>query len=353
MRPSVGPDHDPVALPGTNAVGRLRALADKWLFRLGQPEAGEVVLNQRRVFIVPSKAGAGFAVLLTVMFIGAINYNLSLGFGLTFLIAACAVIDMHLTFRNLAYLHLSAGRAAPVFAGEDVQFEMQLANKRRHDRFAIWIGFMSEHESPERKRLARLRFQAADIAAESTTAVVLSVRSARRGWLPAPRVRLSTQFPLGLLRAWSYWRPDVSALVYPRPEEDAPPLPMAGSARSDGSGSAGTDDFAGIRAYRPGDSIRHMAWRQIARVDVDSGGALVTKHFEGGSASDLVLDFARLPATLDLETRLSRLTRWVLEAESRSLPYGFRLGATVLEPGLGPAQQQACLRALALYGAPA
>ena len=327
----------------------MRRLIDKWLFRLGEPEPGEVVLNQRRVFILPSKAGLGFAVLLAVMFIGSINYNLSLGFGLTFLVAACATVDMHLTFRNLAYLHLTAGRAAPVFAGEDVQFEMHLMNKRRHDRFAIWIGFMSSHETPARRREAALRFQAIDIAALTSTAVVLSSRSIARGWYAAPRVRLSTQFPLGLLRAWSYWRPQISALVYPRPEIDAPPLPLAGGAKADGSGTTGTDDFAGIRAYRPGDPIRHMAWRQIARVDVESGGALVTKQFEGGSASDLVLDFALLPPALDLETRLSRMTHWVLEAENRALPYGFRLGDTRLEPGLGPTQQQACLRALALY----
>lgn len=329
----------------------MSALLDKWLFRLGAPEAGEVVLSQRRVFIVPSKAGFGFILLLVVMFIGSINYNLSLGFGLTFLVAACAVIDMHLTFRNLAYLHLNAGRAAPVFAGEDAQFELHLMNPRRHDRFAIWIGFIGERDSASKKRLATLRMQAVDVASMAATRVVLSTPSVQRGWLPAPRIRLSTRFPLGLLHAWSYWRPDVAALVYPRPESEAPPLPMSGSARSDGGGSAGHDDFAGIRGYRPGDSIRHLAWRQIARIDIEAGGTLVTKQFEGGSASDLILDFDELPRSLDLESRLSRMTRWVLEAESRALPYGFRLQGTVLDAGLGPSQQQTCLRALALYGA--
>jgi uncharacterized protein (DUF58 family) len=328
---------------------RLRALMDRWLFRLGDPEPGEVVLNQRRVFILPSKAGLGFGALLTVMFIGSINYNLSLGFGLTFLIAACAVVDMHLTFRNLAYLQLSAGRAAPVFLGEDVQFEMHFVNRRRHDRFAIWIGFMNPDGSADGKRIADLRLQPIDVAAMSSATAVLSTPSLRRGWQQAARVRLTTQFPLGLLRAWSYWRPQVSALVYPRPETDAPPLPMAGVGTSDGTGTAGNDDFAGIRAYRPGDSLRHLAWRQIARIDVESGGALVTKQFEGGSASDLVLDFDQLPRSLSVETRLSRMTQWVLEAEGRALPYGFRLGETRLDPALGPNQQQACLRALALY----
>lgn len=333
-------------------------MLDKWLFRLGAAEAGEVVLTQRRVFIVPSKAGLGFGALLVVLFITSINYNLSLGFALTFLIAACAVIDMHLTFRNLAYLHLSPGRVQPVFAGEDARFEVHLANRRTHDRHAIWIGFIGTANDrprggtkPTLHMQASPTLQATDIGAMSSHSVVLLSPTARRGWLAAPRIRLQTGFPLGLLQAWSYWHPDVRVLVYPRPETDAPPLPLTGEARTDGIGRSGSEDFAGIRAYRPGDSIKHLAWRQIARVEFDAGGQLVTKHFEGGAASDLVLDFDRLPRDLTVEARLSRMTRWVMEAEERGLAYGFRLGSLVLEPALGPAQQQACLRALALYQA--
>ncbi|MES2831127.1 MAG: DUF58 domain-containing protein [Pseudomonadota bacterium] len=319
----------------------MRRWIDRWLFRLGAPEPGEILLTQRRVFILPSKAGLGFAVLLVVMFIGSINYNLSLGFGLTFLIAACAVIDMHLTFRNLAYLHLAPGRVLPVFAGEDAQFDLHVTDRRRYDRFAIWIGFIdSRHTLP---------LQAIDVGAAATTQVTLGLPTVERGWQAAPRIRLSTQFPLGLLRAWSYWHPEISVLVYPRPEDNAPSLPVAGSVKTEGSGAAGTDDFAGIRVYQPGDSPRQLAWRHIARTDVDAGAALVSKHFEGGSASDLMLDFEQISRSLDVEIRLSRMTRWILEAESRALVYGFRLGGTMLEPGIGPTHQQACLRALALY----
>jgi len=63
-----------------------------------------------------------------------------------------------------------------------------------------------------------------------------------------------------------------------------------------------------------------------------------------------VLDFGLLPAHLDLELRLSRMTRWVLDAEQRALPYAFRLGALRYDAGIGAAHQAACLRALALYG---
>src|ERR1035437_3680531 len=120
------------------------ALANKWLFQLREAEPGEVFLNQRRVFIIPTQAGLVFGVMLILLFLGAVNYNLSLGFALTFLLGGCALIDLHLTFRNLAHLHLAAGRAPAVFAGEEAEFELHLINRRRHDRYAIWLGFIGE-----------------------------------------------------------------------------------------------------------------------------------------------------------------------------------------------------------------
>jgi uncharacterized protein (DUF58 family) len=327
---------------GTESMwsGWLRRQRGAWRTRATASDAGEVELGQRRVYILPTGAGMGFGVLLLVLLIGSINYNLGLGFGLTFLAAACAVVDMFYTYRNLAHLRLRAGRAPDVFAGTEVSFELHLANPTRIDRYAVLADV---DDAPEPRH-------AIDVMAGAKAALVLAAPTEKRGWRAAPRVRLTTRFPLGLFRAWSYWQPDSRALVYPAPEQDAPPLPMSGRPSIDGSGSAGNDDFAGVRSYQPGDPLRHLAWRQIARLDPLDGGHLVTKQFEGGAVDQLVLDFDALPPRLDLELKLSRMARWVLEAELRTLPYAFRLGRTAYDTALGPAHQAACLRALALYG---
>jgi len=178
----------------------------------------------------------------------------------------------------------------------------------------------------------------------------LALPAKQRGWLQAPRVRLFTRFPLGLFGAWSYWQPDLKVLVYPQPEPNAPPLPTQGAASEDGHGTVGLDNFGGVRSYQPGDPMRHLAWRQIARVDPSIGGNLLTKHFEGGAVAELELDFAQLPPHLDLELRLSRMTAWVLEAERRALPFSFRIAHHHYPPSNGDAHQASCLRALALYG---
>ncbi|QGZ41713.1 uncharacterized protein (DUF58 family) [Pseudoduganella flava] len=315
--------------------------------RLFRPERrksrdGAVLLTLRRVYILPARAGFAFAGLLVLMLVGATNYVLGLGFALTFFAASCALADMVLTVKNLAHLRLAGGRAAPVFAGEPAQFEIRLHNAGAADRYAIRVRFDTAGAD-----------HATDVPAHGSAAVVLALPTLARGWLVAPRIRLETHFPLGLFRAWSWWQPDLRVLVYPQPETPAQPLPMRGAASEEGHGEVGLDNFAGIRSYQPGDPMRHLAWRHIARLALDDGGQLVTKHFEGGAVAELLLDFAVLPPWLDVETRLARMTRWVLEAELRMLPYAFRLGHHHYPAGLGDAHRAACLQALALYGSEA
>lgn len=326
-----------------------RRALERWLFQLHGPETGEVFLHRRRVFVLPSRAGFGYLLLLIILFIASINYNLSLGFALTFLLAACGVVDIHLSFRNLAHLYLAPGRANPVFAGDVAQFELQLYNRSRLNRYALWLQFI--HRPGQRRNQAPTEHiaHATDLLAHSSQTISLSVLTTKRGWLSSPRVQLITRFPLGLVRAWSYWQPDLQALVYPTPEQNAPPLPSINLSDASGTGNAGREDFSGVRAYYPGDPPKRLAWRQMAKLDPVYGGALLTKQFDGGAQSKLALDFSSLPFSMDTELKLSRLTRWILEADALEQAYAFRLGDIIYPASSGHAHRQACLEALALF----
>ena len=197
----------------------------------------------------------------------------------------------------------------------------------------------------------------ADIAVHGETAVSVALAAPQRGWQHAPPVRLSSSFPLGLFHAWCHWLPEARVLVYPQPEAAAPPLPVpAGTARQAAQPAPeGALELAGVRAYRPGDPLRRLAWRQIARHD---GEHVFSKQFQpetapqtGAAHGGIVLAHAALHA-LAPEARLSRLAAWVLAAEGSGLPYGLRLGALSIAPGLGASHRDACLRALALHEPP-
>ena len=296
------------------------------------PETGTIFLAQRRVYILPTRHGLTFALALVLMLIGSINYNLSLGYVLTFLLAGIGVVSILHTFRNLAHLYVSAGRVEPVFAGDTARFELQLENRRNVTRHSIGLAGSDGPVSCE-------------IPAHRIESVAVPVKAAQRGWLQLPRVTIDTRYPMGLFRAWSYVRPDMRAIVYPRPDNALLPLPIALPGMGDAmNAGTGTDDFFGLRAYQSGDSPRHIAWKAVAR-----GEALLTKVFAGRAAMEMWFDWNELPAELGTEARLSRMVRWVLLAHAGGLRYGLRLPGADLPLGSSDEHQRACLRELALY----
>jgi uncharacterized protein (DUF58 family) len=304
----------------------------QWVFRRHGPEPGVVFLAQRRVYILPTRHGLTFGVALILMLIGSINYNLSLGYVLTFLLAGLGVVSILHTFRNLVHLYVSAGRASPVFAGEIAHFQIDFENRSGLERSSLEAACGA----------ARVRF---DVPARRHCTVELAIKTEKRGKLPLARVTVDTRFPLGLMRAWSYVQPDMSALVYPRP--DTAPLPVADADSEAGdtvSVGAGTDDFAGLRPYQASDSPRHVAWKTSARSAV-----LLTKLFAGRASSELWFDWNKLPPGMGLEARLSRLARWVTLAEEHGLRYGLKLPGTDIPLGEGFPHRERCLRELALF----
>ena len=305
-----------------------------WLYGFTPPESGTVELVHRRVYIVPARLGWFFGGTLLVLLVGSINYALSLGFALTFLLGGLGLVGMVHTARNLARIAVTAGRAEPVFAGESAQFRLFLDGRAAFDRPAI----LARHVGSGAQLVV-------DIPARGMAEVVLAVPAEKRGRLAIGRVMLETRFPLGLFRAWSYIEPDARCIVYPRPERSPlPPFTGDAAAGARHTPVPGSDDFAGLRNYQPSDSPRHIAWKAVARSD-----EMLTKHFAGESAAELWLDQKLLPSGLNLEQQLSRLAGWVLAAERGGAHYGLRLPGVEIAPSRGDVHRAACLQALALY----
>lgn len=311
----------------------LRRRFDTWFTKAAGPRTGPVVLTHRRVYILPTAHGYGFFVVLLVMLAGSINYSLSLGFVLTFLLGGLALNAIVYTYRNLANLRVAPMRTQPVFAGETARFPIRAENPTDVDRHAIDL------------RIVATQPHAIDVPARSEAVVEIPVPATRRGRLALPRLTLTTRFPLGLFRAWSYAWLDIECIVYPCPEPPGVPLPAARGERGEGALSAlGTDDFAGLRAYHAGDSPRRIAWKADAR---DQG--LLTKVFSGHAENHLWLSWSDMPARVDPEARLARLARWVLDADQQGLAFGLQLPDTTITPASGAAHRTLCLEALALY----
>jgi len=318
----------------------LRQKFRTWLFR-PRIEQGTLTLTQRRIFIIPTKQGFTLCFVLVLMLLGDINYNLSLGYVLTFLLTMMAVMSMVHAFRNLAHLEIRAGRAEPVFCGDTAQFVFHFNNRSKLSRYQLCL--VQSGESFWTTTATPLKF---DAPAQQDTEVSFHLAATQRGWLQTGRLTLYTEFPLGLFYCWSYLHFDTRCLVYPKPMSDAP-LPL-GSA-PDGTGKrsiSGDEDFAGVRKYIAGDALPRIDWKAYAR---ERG--LQVKQFSTPLGEELWLDLADTPDRNE-EEKLARMARWVLDAEAQGLRYGLRLPDGDLPSSNGISHRDECLRRIALFNLP-
>ena len=304
------------------------------------PLSDHITLTQRTVYILPTRPGVMMGVTLVILLVSSINYQLNLGYLLTFLLAGSALIGMHVchgTLRGLA-MHLQASGAH--YAGATAPVDIQLTNSRRAIRHGIGLSVLDSHASNH--------WVWTDVPAQGTSTVQVAFKPARRGLHRLPTLTAETRFPLGTFRVWTVWRPAAKVLVYPAPESHAPPLPP-GEPRSGGAANASraqnTGEFDGVRAYKRGDPLKLVVWKKAAKADEQDNG-LVVRDTTQAHAYELWLDFMQA-GTADTEHKLSRLCAWVLAADKQGAVYGLRLPSLSIQPTSGEAHKRQCLEALA------
>lgn len=313
----------------------IRESARRWARRRQGPDGDTVVLDRRRVYILPTQLGIAYALMLFAMLLGSMNYGSSLGLALTFLLTGLGLVAMHHCHRNLVGLRLTARDAEPVFAGQAALFPVMLENPSRGARYELGL----EHECSSGARI--------DLAPGAQSRIELPVPTHRRGALELERYSLRSSFPLGLFCAWSWLHVDRHGIVFPRPARPSglpPPRRRdTGGAQND---ALGDEDFAGLRGFRPGDSPRHVAWKAFARKH-----ELLVKQYAGTAVEIHWFAWNRLPPG-GVEERLAQLCRWILDAHAGGHAFGLELPATRVEPGVGNRHRQHCLTLLALFDAP-
>lgn len=308
-----------------------QARYQQWL-RRRLPPARSILLEQRRLFIFPSRMGFLFMAMLLLMLVTAINYQNNLSYALTFWLAMLFIVAVHFTHGNLMGLTVTAVSASSVFPGQQTEIQLRLTGSPRRGHSAVRLVW------PASETIV-------DVPAGSSQTVTLFLPTERRGWYVPPRLKIESTYPLGLLRCWTFAQLDLRALVWPRP---LVPEVMAVASASDNAGGfsdvTGVDDLAGFRDYRPGDPLRHIDWRAYAREQ-----ELQTLVFSAPTRENHWLDWEDYPDT-PTEQRLSWLCWRALQHDSRGDDYGLRLPQLDIALASGDRQREQILRALALHG---
>lgn len=313
-------------------IARLRRRTRAWARRRHGIDPDPVVLSGRRIYIIPTRLGVAFALMIFAMFLGAMNYANNLALGLTFTLASMALTAMHYCHRTIAGLRLSSALCEPVFAGQLARFRIAVENPSPVTRYEILIA--NDHDV------------AAPIRLDPNARAVMEIElpAPHRGRLPLEYFEVRSSHPFGIFRAWAYLHMEMACIVYPRPSERAmPPPPLETDTGGALDSVRGDEDFAGLRTFVPGDSPRRIAWKTYAR-----GQDLQVKVFAGTAVTSHQFDWDALDG-LGVEARLSQLCRWVEDAHRNGRAYGLKLPGIEIAPNIGAAHRQRCLTSLALF----
>lgn len=305
----------------------------EWIAIRNPPASGRILLHHRRLYILPTRFGYLYAMMLIVLLLAAINYENSMAYVLTFLLTAVGIISLWQTHKNLSGLSIEMKPPSPVFQGEQLKLNFHLINPNQAERFAVGLQYA-------RKPPVYVR-----IAAEQNKTASMLLPALKRGSFKPRGFFIFTRYPTGLFHAWGWLRFDVPVLIYPRPVYDNA---LQDSLINEHSGkntidTADGDDFAGLREHHAGESLRHISWKAYAQ-----GRGMLTKTFQGHVSPALWIDWSDMSAA-SIEGKLSQMTALVLQAHQQGLKYGLRLPGIRIDQGSGPAQHSDCLQRIATY----
>ena len=118
-----------IALPGS-----VRRFIDNWFESHNPPSRDSILLHNRRLYILPTRFGYLFSIMLLFLFLAAINYQNSMAFVLTFMLTSLGIVSLWHTHKNLLGILVQMQIPRPVFCGESCEFKFELShcNKSRH-----------------------------------------------------------------------------------------------------------------------------------------------------------------------------------------------------------------------------
>jgi len=304
---------------------RIRRWVDKRI-----PAAHEIFLGHRQLFIFASRSGWMMAAILMLMLIGATNYQNSLAFALSFVLLSMGLYSILRTYGNLSGLTLKGLSPKAVFSGENARF--QVTGKSPSGCYSLGFGFNGVVQ------------QWVDFAPHQEQSLSLQIKTSGRGWFLPGRIYIASEYPLGIMRCWSWLDLSQQVLVYPKPIEPTDYQQLfAGGKEDEKTTIAEGDDYQESKRYQQGDPPNHVDWKIFARTD-----ELYTKKFAEVKGSQLWFDYGSFHG-VKKELRLSYLCFLILQAEKSNRPYGLKLPEREFQPANGAVHLQHCLTALSTF----
>lgn len=293
-----------------------------------------VALTNNKIYILPTKAGLFFALILFLMLITAINFSNSLIYLLTFFLASLAIVSLFFAQKSLLGLSFQAGIASPVFCKQISHIPLNIS-------FAV-----NYQPLPNSLTIECENFKLAIDVLEQQEATMLPIKTHSRGYVKIPTITISSLFPFGLFNAWSNIKLSNQSIVYPHPLKSNSDIQLSQVSADSGkqSNNKGSEDFLGLDKFIPGQSLKQVHWKAYAKqqgmyIKIFSGGSQSTRHW---------FDIEMFEAFITIEQRLSYLAYFIIQADKNGESYGLKIVNQSIAINNGTPHKHQCLKVLAL-----
>ncbi len=319
----------------------IKKRVEHWLSKR-VPSNYQHTLSSRNIFIMPTRFGFAYLFFIILLFLLGTNYQNNIILLFCYLLASLFLTVMLNSFYNLSQLTFSSQAQQSSFANQRAYFPIDIQSKKPH--------FDLNFHLPQQGALAdKVKLEQ---CAVGTSQILLPCYASRRGVYQLGRVKVSSEYSLGLFVSWSMLDFSHQLVVFPQPKKlnshqnylSAIDEPENSDNAAQPKG-AGIDDFAELKNYITGESLARIAWKQLAR-----GQGKLSKHYENQQGSLRWLKLTDMPSS-DLETKLSFLCYLVMHYSKSEQEFGLSLGKPTenIAPSSGQLHQQQCLFALAKF----
>lgn len=291
-------------------------------------------LHHKNLYIFPTATGWAFLLLALVIWLLGTNYQNNLILALSYLQLSLLVMVILNTYNNLSGLVVECLGSDGGYVGEMINFKFQIASANTFGSHYVKVAWRATKSTVH-------DFEGTDVHLINVGIVV-----DQRGRYRPPRLLLKSDFPMGLVKCWTWLRFTSDVIVYPRPIESL--LPSTTNAEGEGGGDSRMrgdgEEFFGYQPYRPGDALRHIAWKQYAR---ERG--LHTKLYGSTDVNSQELNWHNFFRG-DVELAISQMTFWSLALHTQNCSFSVSLPSASIALGHGDAHLASVLNALALHG---
>lgn len=220
--------------------------------------------------------------LCVVLLMASLNRQSPMVYGMFLFLATVSALGFAMPWLSVRSMNLRWTDGLDAEVGEGEAFALDLWVQRRYRWPAFVVTVEAQWVWADRSSVYSQTF--ALIRSGDTPALQTGIRFPCRGHYRLAALRLSSAFPLGLMRAQqTVLHPRAQVRVLPRAQTLQAPLPR--SVTEDPLGELSTRKLGAsyepglLRPYQPGEPVGRVSWRASARA-----GELIIQHYEHSGA---------------------------------------------------------------------